>query len=156
MKLVIFLFFILLAYDVSAQKMGFVRVYDLNGHKINKGEVLAITDTSLLLQREAKIATIPLASIGTIKTKRSAGNNILVGSVIGTVVGVALGVASANPDEFLGFTAGEGAAMGVIIGAPVGAAIGGITVLFKNSKTYLINGDATRWKAFQSTVPPNR
>jgi hypothetical protein len=156
MKLLIFLFFILLAYDAPAQKSNFVRVYDLKGHKTNKGEILTTTDTSLILQSGAKTVTIPLARIGTIKTKRSAGNNILVGSIIGTVVWATLGVASSDPDQFLGFSAGEGAALGAIVGAPMGAAIGGITILFKHSKTYSINADATKWKAFQSAVTSNK
>lgn len=39
------------------------------------------------------------------------------------------------------------------MGLPLGAALGGITILFKNTKTYLINGDLIKWKEFQSVVP---
>jgi hypothetical protein len=34
------------------------------------------------------------------------------------------------------------------LGTP-GAAIGGLTILFKKSNTYSINGDSTKWKKFQ-------
>jgi len=63
-----------------------------------------------------------------------------------------LGTASADPEAFLGWTAGEGVVLGVILGAPAGAAIGGITALFKNSSTYIIDGDLVKWKAFSEIV----
>ena len=45
--------------------------------------------------------------------------------------------------EKIGKSRGEGAA---------GAAIGGITILFKNSKSYEINGDMEKWKAFKEMI----
>ena len=47
---------------------------------------------------------------------------------------------------------GEEAAIGALGGALVGAAIGGITILFKNSKSYEINGDKAKWKAFKEMI----
>lgn len=155
MKLLISLFFILSAYGISAQGPGFVRVYNLKGQKINKGQVAVVTDTSLQLQKEDTLVTIPVTYIGSIKTKRSAGNNLLTGAIIGASAMAIIGAVTADPNEWVGWTAGEGAAGGAIIGLPLGAAIGGISILFKNSKTYLINGDTTKWKAFQSAVTTN-
>ena len=64
-----------------------------------------------------------------------------------------LGVASAEPDAMIfGYSAGEGAAVGVLLGAPAGAVIGGITALFKNSSTYIIDGDLVKWKAFSEMI----
>ena len=143
------LFAILFAHDLSAQKPIFVRVYDLKENKIGKGHVLSLTDTSL--QMKEKTGNIPVSSIGMIRTKHSAGNNVLIGSLIGTSIGTVVGASTGGEDSYF-TTAGEGAAAGAFVGLPLGAAIGGITILFKNSKTYLINGDSTRWKEFEAAI----
>ncbi len=128
----------------------FVRVYNLQGEKISKGKVLAVTDNSLQLKGKNGPINIDVRSIGLIKTKRSGGNNVLVGSVIGASVMAIYGASTADPDAWiLPYNAGEGAAMGAIVGLPLGAAAGGISILFKNSKSYLINGDLIKWKTFQ-------
>ena len=148
MKILAIVFIVLLAHHASAQKPIFIRVYDLKGNKIGKGHVLSVTDTSLSLKEKNVIFRV--STIGSIRTKHSAGNNILIGSVIGTTTLAILGAASGGDNSY--FTSGEGAALGPVIGLPLGAAIGGITVLFKNSKTYIINGDSTRWKEFQAVT----
>lgn len=151
-RLFAFLFLISICYQLCAQKTIFVRVYNLTGKKINKGHVLAATDTSLQLRTKGGgVVNLSISSIGTIKTKRSAGHNLLIGSLAGAgVVGI-LGAATADPNAWiLGYTAGEGAVAGAFLGLPIGAAAGGITVLFKNPKTFIINGETDKWKAFQS------
>ena len=153
MKLLIFIFVVSLATVVHAQKAMFVRVYNLTGKKIYKGHVYTTTDSSLLLEVNNQFITVPVSNIGQIKTKHSAGNNMLISSVIGVTTFAIIGAASADPDaEIVGYTAGEGAAQGALLGAGVGAAIGGITILFKNSKTFSVNGDMNRWKKFQSFI----
>lgn len=152
----IFILLILLALfaNVDAQngdinKGMFLRVYNLAGEKINKGKLLAVSDTLLQLLRNNKTVNVDVKSIGYIKTKRSAGNNILTGSLIGATTFGIFGAATAEPDAWiLGYTAAEGAAGGVFLGGVAGAALGGITVAFKNSTTYQINGDLDRWKIF--------
>lgn len=143
---------VLIYYNVCAQKTLFVRIYDLNGKKINKGHVLAITDTSLLLNTKGghKI-NIPINSFTTIKTKRSAGHNLLIGSLALMVPLAIVGAASGSPNDtgFLSFTAAEGVGAGALVGIPIGAAIGGISVLLKGSKTFVINGQIDKWRVFQ-------
>lgn len=157
MKILIFAFAIIFSINSYAQgktEIGnlFVRVYNLQGQKISKGKVLAVTDNSLQIKGKKGLMNIDVSSIGLIKTKRSAGNNLLIGSVIGASAMAILGAATAEPDSFLGYTAGEGAAGGAIIGLPLGAAVGGITILFKNSKSYSIDGDLLKWKLFQEMI----
>ena len=155
-RLITFLFLASIGYQVCAQKTIFVRVYNLNGKKISKGFVLATTDTSLQLKTESRdTVNLSVNSIGTIKTKRSGGRNVLMGSLVGAGAFAIFGAATADPDVFLGYTAGEGAVGGFILGIPFGAAIGGITVLFKKSGTFEINGDIKNWKAFHSYVSGN-
>ena len=155
-RLVTFLFLVSIGYQLCAQKAIFVRVYDLNGKKISKGHVVATTDTSLQLEMESRdTVNLAINSIGTIKTKRSAGRNVLMGSLVGAGAFAIFGAATADPDVFLGYTAAEGAVGGFVLGIPFGAAIGGITVLFKKSGTFVRNGDIKMWKAFHSYISGN-
>ncbi|MFQ3174464.1 MAG: hypothetical protein ACI8W0_001583 [Flavobacterium sp.] len=158
MKNLFFAIALLLSITVSAQEGAekanvFVRVYDLKGEKISKGNILSISDTLLQLKGKREPIKIAAGSIGFIKTKHSVGNNILIGAVSGGTFMAIIGAASADPDDFiLGYTAAEGAALGVFLGAPIGAAIGGFTVLFKNSRSYAINGDELKLKEFKETI----
>jgi hypothetical protein len=152
MKLLALLFFILISYSICAQKPIFVRVYDLTGKKIDKGHVLAISDSSLQLKNKKAQTIIAVRTIGLIKTKRSAGNNLLTGSLIGaSALAVVVAVGSTEPDAIGGpTTAGEGFLVGLAAGLPAGAVIGSLTIPFKNSKTFFINGDLMKWKTFQT------
>jgi len=150
-RLLTFLFVIAICHQVYAQKTIFVRVYNLNGKKINTGRVLAITDSSLQIKGESKDTfNVSINSIGTIKTKRSTGHNVLMGSLLGAGAFAIAGVATADPnDEIVSWSAGEGVLAGIVVGAPIGAAVGGITAAFKKIKTFEINGSIEKWKAFQ-------
>ena len=158
MKNLIFAITLLLSFNIYAQEKFdkaniFVRVYNLQGKKIGKGKILSISETSLQLNRNRKSVKIPVRSIGSIKTKHSAGNNVLVGAATGATTMAILGTATADPGAgILAYTAGEGAAAGALLGGTAGAAIGGITILFKNSKSYEINGDMEKWKAFKEMI----
>ena len=99
-RLVTFLFLVSIGYQVCAQKAIFVRVFNLNGKKINTGRVLATTDTSLQLKTESRdTVNLSINSIGTIKTKRSAGHNVLMGSVAAAGAFAIFGAATAGRRE---------------------------------------------------------
>jgi outer membrane lipoprotein SlyB len=131
----------------------FVSVYNLEGKKINNGKIISVSDTLLNLKNNNKIALLNVKDVGLIKTKRSAGNNVLVGSLIGAVAGGGIGAASAEPDTIVfNYSAGEGALAGGILGGATGAGIGGLTALLKKSKTFIINGDTSKWKLFIESI----
>jgi len=147
-----FLFLASFSYQVCGQNTIFLRASDLNGKKLVKGHFLMATDTSLQVKTGGgDTVTVFINRIGTIKTRRSAGHNVLMGSLTGIGVGAILGALSADPDaSFLSYTAGEGAAAGALVGLPVGAIVGGITIFFKKkSKVFLINGRKEEWKGAQ-------
>ena len=138
------------AQETKKKAAPFVRVYDLNGIKISKGRIDSLTDTSLVVESSEKITTIEVNRIGYIKTKRSAGNNILWGAAIGTGFGAISGFATGGENEWWG--QGEGAAgFGIIFGA-MGSGIGAITAIFKNSKTFPIDGDVSKWNTFKKAI----
>ncbi|WP_159021578.1 hypothetical protein [Formosa sp. L2A11] len=140
MKNIIFAFTLIFSLNVCAQNTFentkiFVRVYGLQGNKINKGRILAITETALQLDKKEGVIDVPVSEIGSVKTKYSGGNNVL----IGTLAGTGAGFFSGDP---------------VIIaaGAGVGAAVGGLSVLFKKSETFEIEGDITNLKALEGLL----
>lgn len=134
-------------------KSLFVRVYNLEGKKINKGKMVNLTDSILTIEKNSISKKIAITEIGFIKTKRSEGNNIVMGTVAGAAFGAILGAATADPDAWiLGYTSAEGAIGGGVLGAVGGAAIGGITILFKKSETYVINGNREIWNVFKEMI----
>ena len=162
MKNLIFVITIIFSVNVYAQNPNdtvrteiqntnaFVRVYDLQGKKIGKGRILLISESSLQLNN---YDIIPVSSIGFIKTKRSAGNNVLVGTLVGAAPMAILGAMTADPDALIfGYTAADGAAGGALLGGIAGAAIGGISILFKNSQTYIISGNKELWQSFKESI----
>jgi len=156
MKNLLFAIALLLCSPIYAQKAAekstpFIRVYNLEGNKMNKGRVLGVNDTILQLQGKKGLEDIDIRTIGLIKTKRSEGNNILLGSLIGLATGAIFG-AIANGGDDSWFTTEEAAAGVGAVGAVVGTGIGGISILFKDSKSYIINGDPSKWKVFEETI----
>lgn len=150
-KFIIFFFLISACFNAYSQNKLFVRIYNINSEKTNKGFVLKENDTILHIKKDTTVIAIPVRKIGIIKTRMSGGHNILIGTVIGVTATGILGAASAEPDaEIIEYNAAEGFAAGAIIGAPIGALTGALTAGFKNSKTFIIQGDVEKWKAFQT------
>lgn len=138
--------------EVTKQNI-FLRVYNVEGKKIGKGSLLQMNDSLLVLKNSSTQEYISLKDIGSIRTKRSAGNNVFIGAASGAVLGAAIGVSTADPDDFfVSYSAGEGAAIFGGIAALGGGAIGGITSVFKKSKTFVINADMVKWKIFKEMV----
>ena len=133
--------------QIDTKSIGkFIRVYDVDGHKIAKGKIVLTSENELQLS-SSKI--IKINQIGFIKTKHSGGHNVLVGALIGGGVLGTIGAASAEPDSgWFSYTAGEGAAAGGILGAFTGSAVGLFSIIFKEPKTYIVNGDEAKWKEF--------
>jgi hypothetical protein len=143
--------------EIKKNRM-FVRVYNLDGKKINKGYVVSIGDTLLGLKRRGNDLEINVRNIGSIKTKRSAGHNLLIGSATGAAAGAILGAVSVEEtndlfgDSIYNISTVQGAVTGGLMGAAAGAAVGGITIAFKNSETFVINGDLGSWGLFQKRM----
>lgn len=148
-KLLSFCIVLLVCCEMSAQNKLFVRVYDLEGHKVNKGYILAVNDSILILEKDKSPLEIRVKTIGMIKTKRSTGNNVLIGTISGAIAMGGIIAASSDPDNWVfDYTPAEGAIIGAFIGAPAGAAVGLMTTVFKKPKTFIIDGDLEKWKVF--------
>ncbi|MBP1839402.1 hypothetical protein [Formosa algae] len=141
MKNLIFILTLILSLNVCAQNTSFedtnvfVRVYDAQGKKINKGHIVSISDTSLQLVKRGETIDVPINDIGSIKTKYSGWTNVVTGAVLGAGVGFIAG----DPEV-------------IAIGTVAGAAAGWITTLFKKTETFDIDGDAAKLEALESLL----
>lgn len=141
MKNIFFLLTLILTITVCAQNNSFedanvfVRVYDLQGNKIGKGDIVSISDTTLQLIKRHNTTDIPVSDIGFVKTKYSGGNNILIGAISGTGIG---------------FFSGDPTI--IAAGAGAGAVVGALTILFKKSESFQIDGDKTKLKALKDLI----
>jgi hypothetical protein len=155
----ILLISMMLYINVCAQKdientKTFVRVFDLKGKKICKGNMVSFSEASLKLHKGKKELNIPFSTIGKIKTKRSEGHNFLIGTAASaTILGIAVAEDTNSDNAF--FSVEGDILVSSIIGGIAGAAIGGITCLFKNSEAYEINGDLENWKTFKIMMRNN-
>lgn len=148
------LLFVVNGFSQKSNKKTFVRVYNLEGKKINKGYIHSVNNEILVLRRgnNLKIET-EVKSIGKIKTKRSGGHNVLMGSAVGASLGAVLGVSTADPDAWIfGYSKGEGAIGFGTLGALGGAAVGGVAAGVKNTETFVINGQKENWKLFKERL----
>ena len=169
-KLILLCLTLLFCIKIHAQKEAkrhdpFVRVYSIEGEKIAKGRITFINDSVLGLKNEDKLIESTIADIGYIKSKRSGGHNVLVSSLVGGALLVNIGGVTSEEktktrkvpiigeyEYTTGSSPSTGAAVGVAIGLAGGAAIGGITSAFKNSETYIIDGDMRKWKLFKEMI----
>lgn len=144
--------------NVSNESRIFIRVYNLEGKKVNKGQFQFINDSVLGIRQSGKLVELDIKEIGLIKTKRSPGHNVLVGGASGVVAGAILGSLNSPTDSsggtftWAGGSRGDELASGLTVGILSGTVIGGITALFKNSETFIIDGDINNLKAFAEMI----
>lgn len=135
----------------------YLRVYNLEGKQISKGSLTFINDSLLELKGSSKQEKISLREIGFIKTKRAAGNNVLIGAATGAALGAVLIASSSDPNDWVfSYTPAEGGLIGGLSGAFVGGGVGGITSFFKKSETFIINASDVNWSLFQQTIGEQR
>jgi hypothetical protein len=131
----------------------FIRVYDSQGKKIDKGKIIDITETLLEINGKRGYTSFPVESIGIIKTKRAVGNNMIVGTTIGAFTGIVIGYASGSKDPgWFEYSKSDGALAGAIAGAGIGATIGAITIITKRTQTFNIYGDKEKLNFFKETM----
>ncbi|MCZ4318645.1 hypothetical protein O4H26_06560 [Aequorivita viscosa] len=157
MKYIIFITVLFFSYSVIAQEEvysnTFVRIYNLDGKKINKGRIKTISKTSIELYLKEETIEIPLHKIGKIKTRRSGGNNIAKGAIIGGGSLALVGLLSGDDDKgIIYFSASDKSMMGLIGGGFIGGMVGGITAIFKKADTYIIDANELNLERFKEAM----
>ena len=123
----------------------FVRLYNSNGKKIYKGNLLSGSDSTIQLSGKNTATSLPISKIFFIKTKHAAGHAILKGTAIGTGAGLLLLAASTSGDGGSYGNNSFGIAVAGLLSPIAGIAGGGIAELFRKSRTFTINGSAAEW-----------
>ena len=148
MKYILFLIgFIFLSNAALAQKSDFLRVFDYSGNKIHKGRFASATDSTLEIKHKKSLITIPLNDIGKIRTKRSGGHNILVGTIFGAAYGIGIGAAWTSESDKNNRP--ENMVKGALVFAYGIGALSAATILLKKSHTFFISENASDWNDFR-------
>ena len=153
--IVITLFLFSNAIDAQSEQKAstvFLRIYDSNKIKINKGKLVSIDVRSIDIRRNKKIVTININEIGTIKTKRAIGNNLGIGAAVGTTIGAIVGFAQGEDAFFGANSAGDGALAFATLGLISGTVVGGLTALGKNPEKFEINQNPERLMRFKEFI----
>ena len=142
-------------------KSTFIRVFGLNGKLLAKGDLVATTDTSVIVQRHKQQVEIAVTKIGLIKTGVPIGRPIAVGAGVGALVGLIAGVIAfgdSSSDEFVQFDESIGAAGGFATGLAGGAVIGTLITVTKKRQRVKVNGDMNAWQQkrqlLNAIIPP--
>lgn len=75
---------------LHAQDRTFVRIYDADGKKIEKGYLYNTTDSSVILEKGKSFVEIPATQIDIIKSKRSTTNRIFTTALKVIVIIIAI------------------------------------------------------------------
>ena len=140
------LFLVIVCLTIQAQKSPFIRIYNLNGKKIMKGNLFNVTDSSLTLISGGKNYEIPYQNIGTIKEGRSIGNSIGAASLTsGVLLGIVGATVSNGQNGITFITPAETGLVGLIAGAAGGALLGTGIYFLENRKTFVIHANKEFW-----------
>lgn len=156
-KALLLLLVISFATIAGAQKKTFLRIYNLQGHKIAKGFFAGTNDSAILLSKHDSILTVYFNEIGIIKTRRSPANAVVTGGLMGGITVGILGFFSGEPKkrnarplegvflDLYSYTPAEGLLVGFITGAAIGGAIGILIYATQKTKTFEIYGNQQNW-----------
>lgn len=155
----LFIFSTAEAQKAEAQKNVFIRVYDAKYTKMGKGNLLFGSDSTIEIIRNGKVNTFSVKQIFYIKTKRSAGHSILMGTGIGTGAGLAVItfgvviVSGGGPVNNGGRHQTRLRNFGIFAGPFVmHASIGGLMAIFKKFKKFEIAGHMEQWKIVRNQL----
>lgn len=155
-KTLILILTILVCSVSFSQKGHFIRVFDNNKNKIAKGQLLSVTDSSILISQSntKQIMQISFSEIGYIRLRHSAGHAMLMTSLaVGAISGIIAAATahnSSNQSVFLSeYSAPEGfilfGALVPILTSPFEIMIGTAASLTVR-KISPINGDFNNWQ----------
>lgn len=154
MKMLFLILAMLTCNVILSQKNHFVRIYDNNKHKIAKGQLQSVNDSSIFIAQLSRelLTEIPFSKIGYIRLKRSAGHTIGMTTLYMASTYAILGLATGtnDPKGWFSYTPVEGfvffGVFGAIQGAITGTAAAGIKGII-GKKIIIVKEDFNNWKS---------
>ncbi|MEI7628682.1 MAG: hypothetical protein WCJ80_10595 [Bacteroidota bacterium] len=129
------------------QSKHFVRVFDSNNQKILKGELIYVTNSSILVSTPTQVVELHASEIELIKTNRSLGHYMFLSALVFSVVGFSMRLMESNPlSQFLLDTNIEKAGITAISAAIPGALLGYAIRDAKPPHFIVVNRDYNRWR----------
>ncbi|SHO62570.1 hypothetical protein A8938_2168 [Algoriphagus zhangzhouensis] len=133
-------------------KGPFLRIYDSQENKIQKGRIISVSEDfeELKILHGSDTVILQTQDISFIRTKRSSGHLILIGGVTGFAAGYTIGAITydPSPDAWLDFGYGFNTMVPALFFGLGGAAAGSIATGFKKPRMYVIDGRSERLKDF--------
>lgn len=150
--LIIFIAFQAISQESHIAKAPFLRIYDSQENKIQKGRIISVTEDfeELKILNGSDTVNLQTHDISFIRTKRSSGHLILIGGATGFAAGYTIGAITyaPSPDAWLDFGYGFNTMVPALFFGLGGVAAGSIATGFKEPRMYVIDGRSERLKEF--------
>ena len=157
--MVLFFSFMLTCLGSMAQKNIFIRLYDVNGRKIGKGNLMPGTDSTIQVLHGKQTNMFSISRVGEIKTRRTFGHSVLIGTGVGVglgTIGLVVAIIGDNSDNINGGEASFDIAVSSFAAPYAGALVGAVVAALTKRETFEINGDAGKWKTVKSGLLPDK
>lgn len=165
-KIIITATILLASYVSTAQKSGaFVRVFDNKNSKFQKGHLLTITDSSMVLLNGKDTVEVAAKTIGSIKMRRSFGHTVALTTGISAaslaLIGAFTGEKKTNGtsidailSDLFTYTPAEGVTAGLIGGSAIGLVTGSIIAGTRKKPTLIVNNSLEKWQQAKQLLKP--
>jgi hypothetical protein len=131
----------------------FVRVFDRNNQKILKGNLIYVTESSMVVLTMTQLVELRVGEIELIKTNRSLGHYMLLSAVIFFIVGFSTNLmANHLVTELLIDSTFEQSGFNALAAAVPGALVGFAIRESKPPSFIVVNRDLNRWKKVNQSL----
>jgi hypothetical protein len=135
------------------QSNHFVRVFDCNNHKILKGKLIYVTDSSIVVSTATQVVELHASEIELIKTNRSLGHYMLLSALVFSGLGFSMRLLECYPlSQLFLDTSIEKAGITAISAAFPGALLGYAIREAKPPSFIVVNRDFNRWRKVNQSL----
>ena len=117
------------------------------------------TDSTIEVSHGKKTNMFSISRVGEIKTRRTFGHSVLIGTGVGVglgTIGLVAAVIEDNSDNINGGEVSFDIAVSSFAAPYAGALVGAGVAALTKRETFEINGDAGKWKTVKSGLLPDK
>jgi len=131
----------------------FIRVFDRNNQKILKGNLIYVTESSLVVLTMTQLVELQVSEIELIKTNRSLGHYMLLSAVTFFIIGFSTNLlANQSVAQSLIDSTIEQSGVNALAAAVPGALVGFAIRESKPPNFIVVNRDLNRWKKVNQSL----